>query len=75
MLCGLRVRSCSDMKICEQCGEYFTPRGRQRVCKVCKDGVQETVPKEQEAKAQRPLDRFRTNAVQPGCVGFRHVIR
>ena len=73
MLCGLRVRSCSDMKICEQCGEHFTPRGRQRVCKVCKD--EKAMPKEQEAKAQRPLDRFRTNVVQPGCAGFRYVIR
>ena len=62
------------MKTCEQCGEEFKPRGRQKVCQECKDGVQE-VSQEQETKAQRPLERFRTNVVQPGCVGWRRVAR
>ncbi len=63
------------MKTCVECGSEFVPKGRQKVCKVCKDGVQEVSEQKQEAKAQRPLERFRTNAVFPGCVGYRRVIR
>ena len=63
------------MKICEQCDKEFVPKGRQKVCKECKNGVQEVSEQEKEARPTRPIERFRTNWVQPGCVGVRRVAR
>ena len=59
------------MKICIECGEQFTPIGRQKVCKVCKDGVQETMPVEDKGQeTQRPIERFRNKVVGPNGVMF-----
>ena len=71
LLCRLRIDG-SRMRICDQCGEQFTPKGRQKVCKVCKDGMQERLQTPEETKPQRPIDRFAGNRVIfPGQVGMR----
>lgn len=62
------------MKICTECGHEFVPKGRQKVCVECK--LEERGPETQEEtapKAVRPIDRFRTNAVQPGQLGVRRL--
>ena len=62
------------MKKCPECGKEFKNLGAHMKAHRGEDGVQEGVQEGQD-RPQRPLDRFRTNAVFPGCVGFRHVIR
>ena len=59
------------MKTCEKCGEDFIPRGRQRVCRECKNGVQERVQEAEETKPTRPAERFSRMVFGGGGVMFR----
>ncbi len=62
------------MKKCEICGKEFKNLGAHMKAHGRTD-VQETQETSEETRPKRPLERFRTNAVFPGCVGFRRVIR
>lgn len=62
------------MKICPECGGEFKNLGAHMKAHRGKDERKE-LQKAEATKPQRPLDRWRTNAVQPGCVGVRIINR
>ncbi len=78
------------MKVCEICGADFKPKGRQRACNSCKEGISdamrkeglqaedasETTKPERSLKPVRPIERFgRNRMVMPGQMGVRIIRR